>query len=300
VGNQPRIIRSMVFTSAHDADHIAKTAELGMDALCMDMEDLTPRANKEDARRIFPDVAKQLSAMGIVVMARTNGLEDGMARADLEAIVGPDLHCVNFPKTESPDEIVEFCALLDKVEADKGVPIGHTLVRPIIETARGVKFAYEIAMASPRIAYMGGVQGIWWGDLGSSLCYQSTPSGRETLFVRSKVLVDVRAAGVPHPIGGGSLAATDREDFRTFFTECKVLGYTGAHCGASADAVQVANEVFLPTSEDLEQWNGLLPAFEDAERQGLTAAWVDGKHYDLVCLPRIRAQLELARRVGLS
>jgi citrate lyase subunit beta/citryl-CoA lyase len=299
MANQPTVIRSMVYVSAHDADHILETAQAGMDALCLDMEDLTPRANKDDARRIFPEVAKQLDAMGIRVMARTNGLEGGMAKADLDAIVSTELHCVNVPKTESPDEIVEFCALLDEVEADKGVPAGHTLVRPVIETALGVKYAYEIATASPRIAYMGGVQGIWWGDLGSSLGYLSTATGLETLFVRSKVLVDVRAAGVAHPIGGGSLITTDSDAIRAFYTECKVLGYTGVHCTGGANSVQLANEVFVPSAEELELWLSLLPSFEEAERQGQTAVWVNGKHFDLVCLPRIRSQMELARRLDL-
>jgi hypothetical protein len=44
----------------------------------------------------------------------------------------------------------------------------------------GVRCAFEIASASPRLADMSGVAGGWWGDLGSSLGYLPTPTGEET------------------------------------------------------------------------------------------------------------------------
>jgi citrate lyase subunit beta/citryl-CoA lyase len=297
--NSPVIIRSMVFVSAHDKDRIMATADMGPDAICMDMEDLTPLVNKEDARRLFPEVAAELKARGIIAMARVNALDDGMAEADLEAIVGPDLHCVHLPKVESAEVVAEYDKLIDRVEKDKGISNGYTLTRPIIETAKGVKFAYEIASASPRTTYMGGVSGGWWGDLASSLGYLDTADGAGSRFTREKVLIDVRAAGVPFPIGGGSLGSSDVNDIRAFFNECKVMGYTGAHCKGSEPIVQTANEVFVPDKAQLDEWLAMLPGLEQAERDGLTSTWVEGRHLDLVCLPRVRSQVALATRVGM-
>jgi citrate lyase subunit beta/citryl-CoA lyase len=296
--NEPAIIRSMVYISAHDAEKILQVAQLGMDALCMDMEDLTPKAYKDQAREIFPDVARELAAMGIRVMARTNGLGEG-AEEDLDAIVSPELHCVNIPKIDDAAAVDAYCAALDKAEKAKKLPKGYTLLRPIIETAMGLHNAFEIAAASDRIAYMGGVEGSWSGDLASSLGYLPSRTGVETLYTRSKVLADVRAAGVPHPIGGGNIGSTELEDIRNYFTECRTLGYTGVHCSGTADVVNIANEVFVPSKEQLDLWQMLLPHLEDAIANGETSTWVGPKHYDIVCLPRIRDNLELARRVGL-
>ena len=89
----PRAVRSLVFVPAHDGDRILSIATRGMDAICLDLEDLTPLAQKEEARAIFRDVARRLVAMGVMVFARTNGLAGGMARDDLAAIVGPEVHC---------------------------------------------------------------------------------------------------------------------------------------------------------------------------------------------------------------
>ena len=65
-------------------------------------------------------------------------------------------------------------------EGLKDLPLGYTLVRPVIETAMGVKNAYEIAAASPRVAYMGGVSGSMWGDLGASIGYTTEEGAAAT------------------------------------------------------------------------------------------------------------------------
>jgi citrate lyase subunit beta/citryl-CoA lyase len=177
--------------------------------------------------------------------------------------------------------------------------VGRTLLRPVVETAQGVRLAYEIATASPRVAYMGGVSGGEMGDLGASIGFEQTEHGRETFYLRSKVLIDVRAAGVAFPIGGYTTSRTDVDSVRAFSVENRELGYNGVMCPNSPAVVQAVNEVFTPSKERIEAWLRILPALEEAERSGATATWVDGKHLDLIGLVRIREQLALARRFGV-
>ncbi len=299
VENRPRIIRSLVFSLAHDEDKILALAEKGMDAICLDMEDLTPLPYKEEARRVVPAVASKLAARGVVVFARTNAMADGMAAADLDAIVSADVHCVSLPKATRAEEMIEFDALVTAAEARRGLPPGYTLVRPVIETAMGVKNAYEIASASPRVAYMGGVSGSMWGDLGASLGYTPMPDGKETFYVRSKVLVDVRAAGVPFSIGGGGMFRRDAEGYQLFAFENKGLGYNGMHVAGSAELIAVVNDAFTPTKEQIEEWLSMMPIVEAAERDGFTTFYVGERLFDLAGAVRAREQLDLARRLGL-
>ena len=156
--NEARIIRTMSFAPAHDHDAILAAADAGLDAIGADLEDLTPRAEKANARERFPEVARELAKRGVLAMARTNDLGAG-CEEDLDAIVCPELHCLNIPKARSAEQVREFCRLLEQAERTNGVPVGHTLVRPVIETAEGIRNAYEIAAASPRVTYMGGVVG---------------------------------------------------------------------------------------------------------------------------------------------
>lgn len=232
-------------------------------------------------------------------MARTNGLADGAAAADLEAVIGADMHCVNFPKAMFATEMAEYGASITGVEARKGLPLGHTLVRPVVENAMGVKNAYEIAASSARIAYMGGVSGGVWGDLGTSLGYTPMPEGRETFYVRSKVLVDVRAAEVPFPLSGGGMLRSDVEGYREFAIECRNLGYNGLHCANNPAIIAAVNEVFTPTREQLDAWLKIMPAVEQAERDGFVTFSDGGRLYDIAGAVRVREQLALARRLGL-
>jgi citrate lyase subunit beta/citryl-CoA lyase len=296
--NDPQIIRSLVFVAAHDRDRILRAADAGMDALCLDLEDSTPLPQKDKARSIFRDVAKELTQRNIAVFVRTNGLDHPGLRDDLSAVLWPELHCVSLPKAETADDITRYCELLDEFEASNGVDVGRTLLRPVIETAPGVRCAYEIAMASPRIAYMGGVSGGEMGDLGASIGFEETPHGRETFYLRSKVLIDVRAAGVPFPIGGYTTSRRDVEGVREFSIENRELGYNGVMCPGAPEIVKAVNEVFTPSRERIDAWLKVLPALEQAEKEGLTATTFEGRHLDVVGIHRIREQLALARRVG--
>lgn len=278
--NRPRILRTMIFVPAYDEDVIVAAADKGADAVCLTLEDLTPARYKDRARAIFRDVAVEVASRGAALMARPNALDSGRCEADLDAILCPELHCLNLPKAESPEDVERFCALLDRLEPRHGLESGRTVVRPVTETALGIRRAFEIACSSARIAYMGGIAGGYWGDLGRTVGLTLTEDGRESFYLRSKVLLDVRAAGVPFPIGGGRTLLLDPDSIRRFAEENKALGYTGSFCShnPSAEVIALVNEVFTPTAEEVAQWSG----------------WTGHHRHDGVL-----AKLELARRVGV-
>jgi citrate lyase subunit beta/citryl-CoA lyase len=297
--NPPRIIRTMVYMGAHDEDFILRSVDMGMDAICLDFEDSTPVEELDTARSSFRNLASKLVSLGVVVMARTNPVFGGGAEADLDALVCPELHCVQIPKANNAAIVEEYCTVVDRVEAAHGLPAGYTLVRPIIETAQAVRLAYEIAAASDRIAYAGGVQGGFWGDLATGLGYFPSVDGIETLWLRSKILVDVRAAGVPFPIGGGTAGATDIDNVRSFALQNRHLGYTGSHCRGEPAIVAAVNEAFTPTRTELDEWLPVLDRLSEAEQKGETSVFT-GKHQnDLINVARLRPYVDLARRVGL-
>lgn len=296
--NEPRIIRTMAFVPATDPDKVIAAAEAGLDAVGLDLEDLTPRREKQRARELFPELARELVARGTLVLARTNDIGNG-CEEDLAAIVSPELHCACVPKARSVDQVTEFCRLLERAEAANGLVAGYTLVRPVIETAEGIRGAYELACASPRITYMGGVSGGYWGDLGATVG-SITGDGMESLYLRSKVLVDVRAAGVRFPIGGGAIIHTDAESIRQFALQNKRLGYTGQYSSTKRETVAIVNEVYTPTAAEIEEWQRVLPVLDEAEREGNVCVWIGERMYDTAGMVRVREQLDLARRLGLT
>jgi citrate lyase subunit beta/citryl-CoA lyase len=294
----PRLIRTLVFVGGHDRKVVSAMVEAAPDAICIDLEDSTPAAEKLRSRQQFHSVAAEIAESGIAVFARVNAPETGIYE-DIDAVMCDELHCLSLPKVEQASQIHDFEALIATEEAAKGQEVGSVLIRPIIETPLGVINAYEIAASSPRVAYLGGVEGGIFGDLGGALGYVQTDDGTETTYLRSKVLIDARAAEVPFPIGGGMTARRDAEGARRFARENRILGYNGVHCAADADVIAAINDELVPAAADIASWLELMPALEEAERAGATVAHIDGRIYDLVGLLRVREQLDLAQRLGL-
>ena len=174
----------------------------------------------------------------------------GQTLKDLRAVVGPSLAGILVPKVQGPADIHMADALLGCTEVDFGLPKSSLVIYPILETAQALRLAYEVAMASPRVAYMGGALSRF-GDIHQALGYRWTPEGEETLFFRSKVLVDARAAGIRYPISG--MWGGGRDDFdglREWATKLRNLGYYGMMLGDPAH-IPIVHEVFTPTADEL-------------------------------------------------
>lgn len=290
-------MRTLVFVGGHDRDRVRTILTARPDAVCVDLEDSTPVTSKDRARRDFASLAEEIAASEALVFARVNAPGAGLEE-DLDACLVPALHCLSLPKVESGEAVAAFAEQVSAAERRHGRVKGELLIRPIIETPLGVINALEIAAASPRVAYLGGVEGGVFGDLGGALGYVQTEDGRETAYLRSKILVDACAAGVPFPIGGGTTSRRDVAGARSFARENRVLGYSGVHCSAEPAIINAVNDELSPSSEEVDEWSALLPRLEEAERAGCTVAHLDGRVFDLVGLVRMREQLALARRLG--
>ena len=120
----------------------------------------------------------------------------------------------------------------------------------------------------------------------------------ETLFLRSKVLVDSRAAGVPYPVSGGWMDIHDLAGLRAAAKQAKGLGYTGMHL-IHPSHVPVVNEVFTPTKEEIVQWQGLVKAMEERREQGGAAVTYQGDMVDIAHEETARSMLEMARELGI-
>ena len=193
--------------------------------------------------------------------------------------------------------MVEVDILLKLFERRAGVEVGKTFIDPALETARGIREAYQIAAASPRVAHMG-ASGGKGGDTARSVGFEWTPEGIETLFLRSKVLVDCRAAGVPYPLSGGWFDIRNLGGLRSAARQAKQLGYTGMQL-IHPSHVAVVNEVFTPTKEEIAQWQGLIQAMEDRKGQGGAAVTYQGNMVDIAHEETARAMLEMARELGV-
>ncbi len=123
-------------------------------------------------------------------------------------------------------------------------------------------------MASERVVYMGGAVSRF-GDIHQALGYRWTPGGQETHWLRSKLLVDARAAGIRYPVSGMWGGANDDVDgLRAFATELRDLGYYGMMLG-NPDHIDLVHEIFTPEAADVAYWRDLVRLGDEADRTGL-------------------------------
>jgi citrate lyase subunit beta/citryl-CoA lyase len=193
--------------------------------------------------------------------------DTGQTLKDLRAVMGPNLAGILLPKVHGPEDVYRLDSLLTCLEVEFDLPLGSTVVYPILETAQSLRLAYEIGTASPRVQYMGGAVSRF-GDIHQALGYRWTEEGRETLFLRSKVLVDARAAGIRYPISGMWGGATDDTDgLARWANELRDLGYFGMMLGDPAH-VPLVNAIFSPSAEEIAYWQDLDRLATEAEERG--------------------------------
>jgi citrate lyase subunit beta/citryl-CoA lyase len=291
-------LRSQLFVPGNKEDWMRKAPRYGADALILDLEDSVPDEGKSQARVLVRQMLEELGPAGQTLVVRVNRLETGLTGDDLEAITCPFLYSVMLPKVQGPEDVVEVDVLLRFFERRAGMEVGGTFIDPALETAQGIRCAYDIATGSPRVAHMG-ASGGKGGDTARSIGFQWTPGGMETLFLRSKVLVDSRAAGVPYPVTGGWMDIHDLDGLRSAARQAKGLGYTGMHL-IHPSHVPVVNEVFTPTQEEIAGWQGLIEAMEQRRRQGSAAVTYQGDMVDVAHEETARTMLEMARELGLE
>lgn len=293
-------IRSALFVPAHRRDWVGKALRVSPGAVVLDIEDSVPPEHKPAAMRHLKDEIAELRAAGVAAFIRINPLCDRTA-AEIEAAVTEGCTAIVLPKTASVAEIHRLHDLLSYAEGRAGVAHGSVGILPLPETAEGMYAARDLAAASPRVKGIhGALSGPVSGDFARAFGFRATRDGTEQLYLASKLVLDSRAGGAMYPIAGifgtpqDDLAAVER-----LIRRARDLGYSGVAV-MHPTHVPVANAVYRPTPEEVSYFEGLLAAFEAAEKAGQGAVSYHGAMVDYAMLPLAKEVLEEARRFGVK
>ncbi len=286
--------RSLLIMPANRADMLIKAPSYGADALIFDLEDSVPVAEKPKARALAREfIGKHKATSSIYV--RVNALQTGMLQDDLEAIAVDGVVGVRLPKAESAETIRTVDAMLTELERTRSLSQGSIAISPSLESAKGVWFAYEILSASPRIRSVtaGTAQD---GDLQTDLGYVWTAEGNEVLYIRSRILLAARSAGVEHVLDGSYANIRDPEGLRVCCEAARKLGYRGKSA-IHPNQIETINRIFTPTAQELEYYRRVIEAFDAAVARGSAATTVDGKLVDYAMAAMAKRVLAWAETV---
>jgi citrate lyase subunit beta / citryl-CoA lyase len=301
-----RPLRTVLFCAGDQEADLAAAHRSGADSMVVDLEEPRtpfPEDERVRARKVVRSFMDGAAEGGPLLFARVQPPSTGQTLRDLAAVIGPNLAGILVPKIEGPADIHAMDGILGCVEVEAGLEMGSVALYPILETAQALRLAYEIALASPRVAYMGGAVSRF-GDIHQAVGFRWTPAGQETLFLRSKVLIDARAAGIRYPISG--MWGGDRDDAAGLTAWCRDLrnlGYFGMMIGDPA-YIPVVHEEFSPTVEEIGYWQTLDRLASEAERTGERVVYGDpnqgeGHVVHIAHVGSARKNLEWARGLGL-
>ncbi|MFI8975434.1 HpcH/HpaI aldolase/citrate lyase family protein [Nocardia asteroides] len=292
--------RSMLFVPGHKAAWADKGVASGADALILDLEDSVPPADKVAARDTVAATIDRLTAEGVRpdLWVRANPDETGLLSGDLEAVVRPGLTGLFLAKIYDARDIVRLDAVLSHIERLRGIPDGTVGLFVCFETAQSMADCEAIAAASPRVASLLGATGPN-ADAGRELGIEFTEEGLETLYMRSRIVLAARSNGLEHPMVGVWQDIRNVDGCRRFCEDNRRLGYRGL-VAIHPLHVAVANEVFAPSADAVDEARRLLEAFEQAQAAGSAAVDFEGQHVDIAHVKTARALIALAESVGVG
>jgi citrate lyase subunit beta / citryl-CoA lyase len=269
-------LRSLLFAPGNEPRKIAKVATFGADGIILDLEDAVPDAGKAAARELVRAALPGLR--GGFVAVRVNGLHTGLTEGDVAGVVAPGLDGLVLPKTESAEHVRTFDALLGRAEADVGLARGHVKILPLVETARGLLAAPDIAAASPRIVTLCFGSGDFTRDLELPSLRWSV-EGTELFYARSRLVVDARSARRARPIDGPFLAVRDAPGFEADCLAARKIGFQGKLC-IHPSQVAAANRLFAPDPDEVALCRRVVAEFAAAVARGSASITVDGVFVD--------------------
>jgi len=296
-----KLLRSLLFAPGNRPRMLAKAGTVGADAVIIDLEDAVPIAEKVATRPAVREAIDQIATVhSTPVYVRINPLgakttfSQDLALGDLESIVCPNLAGVIFPKAESAMEIKRIDEAIAHLESARGIPVGQVEVVPILETAKGIMGAMEIAQAChrrvPRVCFGA-------GDLTLDLGIEWTRGETEVLFGRMWVVMASRAAEIEPPLDTVFPRIDDDEGLVRAASLAKQLGFQGKCC-IHPRQVQQVNQVFSPSAEQVEYARRVVELFDQAELDGKASVMMDGKMLDYPIVEKERRLLKRAATIG--
>lgn len=279
--------RSLLYVPANNERFLAKAGERGADAVVLDLEDSVPPADKDGARSMCREAIDRLAAAPCDVVVRVNG-PLRLAVRDLEAVVRPGVAALFLPKVETAGGLRALDEVVSELEVEAGMEVGATGLVPMLESPDSLFNAREIAGASPRnVAMILGSE-----DIATAAGFE--PSAETLLHPKLQVAFAAKAVGLLALGMLDSVAAiSEPETTREIAVRSARFGFDGATCVHPA-IVEILNEAFSPSEEQLELARRTVEAMEAAWAEGRGAARLDGRMIDMPMLTRARALLRKA------
>ena len=286
--------RSLLFLPGNNPNMLINGNCLGADAIIFDLEDAVSPQEKDAARILVRNTMRYMGFAECEKVVRINSVDTLYWKKDLDVIIPEKPDLILLPKSSSSDDVIVVDKYMSEVEKKCGIKEGTVGLMPLIETALGVENAFNIASCTERIkALFLGAE-----DLTADLQCKRTKEGKEIEYARARLVVAARAAGVD-VYDTPFTDVNDDEGIVCDTQKAKALGFTGK-ASISPRHVDIINEVFSPTLEEINYAYEVIEAIRVAEEQGKGAISLRGKMIDAPIVARAQRTISMAQSLGMD
>jgi citrate lyase subunit beta-like protein len=283
--------RALLYMPGNDWKKIVKSITLGVDSICMDMEDGVAVNKKTEARATIGRALRELDFGKSEKLARINAVGSGMELEDIQAVLPYHPDGIVIPKLEELDQIRWASGIMESAELDHGWPLNSIRLLVDVETARGILNLKEIA-SHPRLDAI-----IFGGeDFAASIGATRTTQATELLYARQAALTAAAAFGLQ----AIDIVTIDFKDLDALRAESEFgarLGFTGKQIIHPAQVGPVQS-AFTPDDASIAHAKQIVEIFEASQANGAGAYALDGKMIDMPLVKNARTVLERAKAAG--
>lgn len=263
--------RSYLFVPGSNKEVIRKAIHSKADSVILDLEDAVAVKEKDSAREIVKEALIKFRDEKELIV-RINDLDTPFWEKDLICALSNGVAGIMVPKSESCEGMRAVCEIAREYSTNQLKPVQ---VIPLIETAKGIQFAYSIATSDELIVRMA------FGSIDFSLdidC-ELTTNGLELLFARSQLIIASRAAGIGAPIDTVYPKLDNEAGLEMEAKLAKQLGFKGKLI-IHPKQIEAVHQTFSASQKEIDQALAVVEAFENAEQNGIASIMVNSQFVD--------------------
>ena len=295
---QEKLRRTVMYAAGNNAALLRDAGIYGADSIIYDVEDSVSVFEKDSARQlVFHALTRMKRTCEVGV--RINHINTPWGHDDLAMLLPAKPDYIRLPKGESADEVREIDRVIAEAEKKCGFAAGSIKIMVSIESPKGLRNAYDISVASPRMIAIA----IGGEDFAAELKTEKTrgneiTGGRELFVARGLLVLAAKEAGI-QAIDSVFSDLNDTDGLRRDTLLAKEMGFDGKSC-VNPRQIAAIHAVFTPNIKDVAYARRVLSVYEDALRKKSGVIALDGKMIDMPMVTRANRILALAAAAGLE
>ncbi|MEQ9260653.1 MAG: L-malyl-CoA/beta-methylmalyl-CoA lyase [Roseovarius sp.] len=302
--------RCQLFGPGSNSKLFEKMAASEADVINIDLEDSVAPTDKDKARANTIEAINDIDWGKKTLSVRINGLDSAWWYRDVVDLLekaGERLDQIMIPKAGCAADIYAVDALVTAIEKAKGRE-KRIAFEVIIESAAGISHVEEIAAASPRLEAMS----LGAADFAASMGMSTTGIGGTQAnyymlhegksywpdpwhWATANIVAACRTHGIL-PVDGPFGDFSDDEGFRAQARRAATLGMVGKWA-IHPKQIALANEVFTPSAEAVQEAREILEAMEAAKARGEGATTYKGRLVDIASIKQAEGIVRMAEMI---